>query len=373
MAAARRILFCAVGVRHSLGGIASASRNVSAGLQRLADETGRSLRTLVLAEDAPSTAAYRTFGGRKAAFAAASLANGLGADLVVFDHVHLAAPFLTVPRALRPKLVVFAHGVEVFEHIRPASIRSLAAADLVLTNSAFTLERMKRFVGPFEGRTCLLGLPPQFAVTTAPPGPAKQPMTLTACNGVEARLGDQVLLIVARLDAAEREKGHRELIDAMAPLRQAHPGAQLVMVGAGSDYGTLLAMGRASGAAESIFLPGRLSDADVQALYRKARAYVMPSRQEGFGLTYLEAMNYARPCLACRDDGGASIVVDGETGLLIDNNFSQGDLLAALRGLLDDPAAARAMGEAGWRRLMSQFTSAAHQDRVVENLRPLLV
>jgi phosphatidylinositol alpha-1,6-mannosyltransferase len=150
------------------------------------------------------------------------------------------------------------------------------------------------------------------------------------------------------------------------------PGVQLVFVGDGSDYAHLLAMARASGHADSIFLPGRLSRSELEELYRKAYVYVMPSRQEGFGLAYLEAMNYARPCVACRDDGGAEVVGDGETGLLVGQPVDRDELSASLVRLLSDEGLARRMGEAGWRRLHEHYSAQAHQQRFMKLIRPLV-
>ena len=231
---------------------------------------------------------------------------------------------------------------------------------------------MKASVGDFPGQACPLGLSPRFETAAEPPADLSSGLSLKAADGATRPLGDQVLLLVSRLDASEREKGHRELIEAMPKVSRAHPAAQLVLVGAGADLEPLRALARASAAAGSIFLPGRMVDDDLAAIYRAAYAYVMPSRQEGFGLAYLEAMNAAKPCLACRDDGGGEVVVDGETGVLIPRKFTPEELLAALEFLLADKARARRLGEAGWRRLVQHYSSAAHQQRVADAIRPLI-
>ncbi|MDP1737479.1 MAG: glycosyltransferase family 4 protein [Caulobacter sp.] len=242
----------------------------------------------------------------------------------------------------------------------------------MLTNSSFTLQRMRARVARFRGVACPLGLPPQFPMTAAPPPPSTEVIALEAADGQTRALGDQVLLLVARMDAGEREKGHRELIAVMPAILARYPGAQLVFAGDGSDLADLRTLAAASPAAASLFLTGRASDDLLKALYGKALAFVMPSRQEGFGLVYLEAMNYAKPCLACRDDGGADVVVDGETGLLVSRAVEPDELFAALDRLLADPALAHRLGEAGWRRLVQDFSAAAHQKRMVSFLRPLL-
>lgn len=366
------IVFCATGVTQMLGGIASANRNVLAALQALGRETGRPVITLVLSEPAGEDPDYRGFGQNRIAFALAAVNAAMGAALVVVDHVRLAAPILALPRALRGPVAVCAHGSEATWRIRPSSVRAFARADLVLTNSHYTLARMAAYAPRFNGAACPLGLPPQFEMTAAPPPPSTAEIEMAAADGQVRRLGEQVLLLVARMDATEKEKGHRELIAALPSLNGKHPGAQLVFVGAGTDLEPLRTEAAASASAANIFLPGRMEAAQLERLYARAYAYVMPSRQEGFGLVYLEAMNYAKPCLACRDDGGGEVVIDGETGVLVDRQFSGSQLLDALDRLLVDPARARSYGEAGWRRLSAHYTSAAHQKRVADLLRPLV-
>jgi phosphatidylinositol alpha-1,6-mannosyltransferase len=369
-AAPRPILLCATGVMETGGGIASSNRNLLAGLQTLAARTGTTAKAMVLLERSGS--GYAAFGGDKLRFALGVLKSAPAASLVVFDHVRIATPFLAIPRPLRPPIAIIAHGSEASHRIRPLDMRAFRAADLVLTNSNLTLERMRRRFSGFRGVACPLGLPPQFSLSPAVPKPSKEEIRLLAVDGVERALGRQVLLLVGRMDAQEREKGHRELLAILPALAERYPEVQLVFAGDGTDYSHLERLAKASPAAGQIFLTGRVTEAELQALYRRAYAYVMPSRQEGFGLVYLEAMNYAKPCLACRGDGGAEIVRDGETGILIDQPIREAELLEGVSELLADPARARRYGEAGWRRLNAEFTASASQARIVEQLGALL-
>ncbi len=50
----------------------------------------------------------------------------------------------------------------------------------------------------------------------------------------------------------------------------------------------------------------------LEQLYSQCYAFVVPSKQEGFGLVHLEAMNFGKPCVGCFDDGAADVNVDGE-------------------------------------------------------------
>ncbi|MGH6951884.1 MAG: glycosyltransferase family 4 protein [Vitreimonas sp.] len=367
-----RVVFCATGISGTHGGIASANRNVVKALRRLAAEKARDMHTYVLHEDLGGDETYRGFGGGKAAFAFAAWRGAAGAGLAVFDHVRLALPILALPKPARGPVVICAHGSESWRRVRRSSIAAFRAADLVLANSAYTLTRMQERFNAFNGAACPLGLPPHFALNPSPPPRAQAHVSLRAANGAECKLGPRVMLTVARMDAGEQEKGHRELIAALPSVLAHLPTAQLVFVGGGSDAAALRQLAAASPAAAHICFAGQVADADLDEFYRAAYAYVMPSRQEGFGLAYLEAMNHALPCVACRDDGGADVVVEGETGLLVSQPIEQEQLVSTLIRILSDEAMAREMGVAGWRRLNAHFSAEAHQARVLALVAPLL-
>lgn len=367
-----RVVFCATGISRTCGGIASVNRNVAEALSRLAAKKARDMHTYVLNEDAGGDDGYQSFAGDKAAFALAAWRAAAGAGLAVFDHVRLALPILTLPKPARGPVVICAHGSESWRRIRRSSILAFRAADLVLANSAYTLRRMQARFDGFNGVACPLGLPPQFALTPSPPARGRAHVSLRAADGIERQIGPRAMLTVARMDAGEQEKGHRELIAALPSVLAQVPNAQLLFVGSGSDAAALQQLAAASPAAAHIYFAGQVADGRLDELYGAAYAYVMPSRQEGFGLVYLEAMNHALPCVACRDDGGADVVVDGETGLLVDQPIERAQLAATLIRILSDEAMAREMGVAGWRRLNANFTAEAHQARVLDLIRPLL-
>ncbi len=84
--------------------------------------------------------------------------------------------------------------------------------------------------------------------------------------------------------------------------------------------------------------------------YRRAAVFCLPSRQEGFGIVFLEAMVNAIPIVAARAAAVPETVADGEVGLLVDPDDPEA-LANRLALLLTDPERRRAMGEAGRRRV----------------------
>jgi trehalose synthase len=93
----------------------------------------------------------------------------------------------------------------------------------------------------------------------------------------------------------------------------------------------------------------------VNAIQRRADVVVQKSIAEGFGLTVAEAMWKRRPLVGSRVGGIQDQVVDGETGLLIDDARDLAGCAAAVRSILGDPERARRMGEAGRQRVIDEY------------------
>ena len=168
--------------------------------------------------------------------------------------------------------------------------------------------------------------------------------------------GSPVLVNVAALVP---HKGQKFLVEAMATVRRAVPDAQLVIFGDGELRPALEVQVRDLGLDKHVVLAGFRDD--VLALTKSADLFVMSSVTEGLGSTLLDAMAMGLAIVGTRAGGIPEAVVDGTTGLLVPPGNSEA-LAAAIVRLLGDAAARQRMGEAGRRRVATQFGV----DRLVE-------
>jgi len=179
------------------------------------------------------------------------------------------------------------------------------------------------------------------------------------------------VLIVGRMAASERHKGHEQLIRAWPHVRKYVPDAQLVLVGRGDDRDRLMRLAAEQRANDTIFFAGWVNDATLAEIYRRVSAFALPSHGEGFGLVLIEAMRHALPCVASYSDATREIVVDGETGFLVDHD--DGDAICrALVKLLNDPAIRERFGRAGSDRVATLFSFEAFRARFLSAIEPLL-
>ncbi len=175
-----------------------------------------------------------------------------------------------------------------------------------------------------------------------------------------ASRGDGVeVLFVGRL---ERRKGVDVLLEAAPAVLQAAPAARLTLVGedvAGDEPWRDAFLQRHRGAAwlKRVRFEGPLPREALLARYAACDLVVVPSRYESFGLTALEAMIFAKPCVASDAGGLREVVADGETGLLVIPD-DPAALTAAVLRLVRDAGLRRTMGTAARRRYEAAFTAA---------------
>jgi phosphatidylinositol alpha-1,6-mannosyltransferase len=259
---------------------------------------------------------------------------------ILFAHPAVARVQGVVPSPARVPYAVFIHGIEVWRPLSSARRRVLRNASMRLANSEFTARRtveMHPDIGPVVA--CPLALPPGAYAESAPQEAPPHP----------------IVLIVARMHRSERYKGHDQLLECWPAVVAARPGARLVMVGEGDDAPRLREKATTLGIGSSVVFPGFVSDVALGGWYRQASVFAMPSRGEGFGLVYLEAMAHGLPCVGSDEDAAREIIVDGETGYLVKQS-DQAALRDRLIGLLTDATLRRTLGLGGRARLAREFS-----------------
>jgi glycogen synthase len=165
-------------------------------------------------------------------------------------------------------------------------------------------------------------------------------------------IADDYVLFLGRCTL---QKGVEHLVDAAADIP-----CQVVMAMGGADtkeYAALVAE-KLKGKKNIVHIDKMLSEDEAAQLYSQARAFICPSIYEPFGIINLEAMACQAPVIASAVGGIVEIVVQGETGLLVDAG-APAQISAAVRRLLANPAEAQAMGRAGRLRAEQHFSWAS--------------
>ena len=286
--------------------------------------------------------------GRFLAAAARTSLRCSSATEIVCSHLHLA-PAAALLAWRGGRITVVLCGIEAWVPLRRSEAWVLDRAGL-LAISEHTVARFKK-ANPAFGSTDVAVCHPGL------PGLARMDGYHTAGS---------TALIVARMSAAERYKGHDALLDLWPDLLARRSDARLVVAGDGDDRARLESRARSLGLAHAVNFVGRVTDAELNELYQQCRFLVMPSRDEGFGLVFLEAMRAGKPCIGSRG-AAAEIIQHNVTGLIVDPDSPGGhvELAAAILRLFDESDTCCRFGAAGRERFLSTFTDARFQTRFV--------
>jgi glycosyltransferase involved in cell wall biosynthesis len=160
--------------------------------------------------------------------------------------------------------------------------------------------------------------------------------------------GAKLVLALGRLHT---NKAFDVLIRALPRL----PGVHAVIAGDGPERTALEELARTEGVADRLHLPGWRTDTD--ALLAAADVLACPSRVEPLGNVVIEAFSARRPVVAAAADGPRELIVPGRDGLLVPLE-DEAALADALADVLNDPARAAALADAGRARFDAEFAEA---------------
>ncbi|MGA2979166.1 MAG: glycosyltransferase [Terriglobales bacterium] len=169
---------------------------------------------------------------------------------------------------------------------------------------------------------------------------------------------DPEILIVGNL---LRSKGHELVLRALANLRPSFPQLRCRIIGEGPDRAQFESLTRDLGIEISwqVQFAGRQSRSEVAEAMRRCSVFVLPSRNEGLGCVYLEAMSCGKPVIGCRGQGIDEVIEHAKNGWLVPADGLE-DLVQALSTLLGSPELCARIGTAARQTILERFT-LSHQ------------
>jgi glycosyltransferase involved in cell wall biosynthesis len=173
------------------------------------------------------------------------------------------------------------------------------------------------------------------------------------------RLDDMILMVMSRDTAV---KGLRFLLQAHAELRKRYD-LKLVVVGRTLGDGVTENLMEKLGITQSVTFKDQIDTDELVRLYRLATLVAVPSTYEGFGLPAAEAMSCGAPVVSTT--AGALPEVVGDAGILIPP-ADPGALVAAISGLIDNPAKRRDYTALGRKRILDHFNWKDAAGRTLE-------
>ncbi len=221
-----------------------------------------------------------------------------------------------------------AHGVEAWDLNHRVARLGLLKADLILAVSNYTRQRLLS-EQPLQAEQIVI-----LPNTIAREGmrPAAKPDYLMRRHSFTVR--NKILLTVARLAEPERYKGYDQILRALPAIRRRIPDVRYVLVGEGEDRARVEGLIRELNLCDAVVLAGGVPPKELADYYNLCDVFAMPSKGEGFGIVYLEALACGKPVLAGNSDGSSEPLQNGRVGLLVDADDVDG-IASSLTKVLD--------------------------------------
>jgi glycosyltransferase involved in cell wall biosynthesis len=233
-------------------------------------------------------------------------------DLIITTHLNFTPAAYWLKRLTGTPYWTIAHGVEAWNIQRPGLKRALRHADRILAVSHYTRDRLLKEQNLDPQKISLL--PNTFDPTRFKIAP-KSPELL---ERYRLRADRKIILTVARLDSSERYKGYDKILAALPLIRQSIPNVHYILVGQGSDRSRVERAIERLNLQDCVTLTGFIPDEELAAHYNLCDVFAMPSKGEGFGIVYLEALACGKPVLGGDRDGAIDALCQGKLGALVD-------------------------------------------------------
>jgi glycosyltransferase involved in cell wall biosynthesis len=251
---------------------------------------------------------------RTIAYAAQAIGCGVQQrpDLVISTHLNFTDAAYWLKRLTGIPYWTVAHGIEAWGIQNPSLTRALQNADRILSVSHYTRDRLLAEQNLDPTKVSLL--PNTFDASHF--YLQSKPQYLLDRYNLNAY--QKIILTVARLESSERYKGYDQILLALPKIRQQIPNVHYLIVGKGPDRGRVEQLIQELKLQDGVTLAGFIPDEELCDHYNLCDVFAMPSKAEGFGIVYLEALACGKPTVGGNQAGSVDALGNGELGVLVD-------------------------------------------------------
>ncbi len=278
---------------------------------------------------------FEGFNGNRERFVIQSFLSGLKADVILLSHIHLINIVYFIKK-IHPhkRIYLFAHGIEIWKKLSDAKLKMLNQLDKIICVSHFTANKIMEMHHIPASQLEILNncLDPFYHL----PSHFDKPQILL--DRYHLNHDNKVLFSLSRLSSSEKYKGYDHTIELLPLLLEKYPNLVYLL---GGKWDTvekkrlddLIAINHLQ---KHIRLIGFIDEAELTEHFLLSDIFILPSKKEGFGIVFIEAMASGLRVIAGNKDGSADALKNGSLGLLVDPDDQEGILNGISRLLKHD-------------------------------------
>jgi len=257
---------------------------------------------------------FSGFSGNRMGFGRKAIREGLKSDIVILSHINLLI-FGWLIKKLKPKtrIILFAHGIEIWKPLNKWKKVFLQRNAEIWAVSKYTAENIRQQHDVASNQLSILNncLDPFFQV----PQSFNKPVGLLERYGLHT--DQKILFTLTRLSIQEQYKGYDQVL---AALKYLPDEVHYILSGKADlpEQKRVEHLIEQYGLQHRVTLTGFIADTEITDHYLLADIFVMPSKAEGFGISFIEAAACGCTVIAGNQDGSKDALLNGELGILID-------------------------------------------------------
>ena len=232
-------------------------------------------------------------------------------NLIVCGHLNFSPIAFFISRLTTIPYWIIVYGTDAWNVQEPLKIKALQAANKIVSVSSYTRERLIKEQEIYLEKISLLPVTfdaDRFKVSSKPDYLLKR-------YGLE--LQQPIILTVGRLSSSDRYKGYDQILKSLPKIRHEIPNIHYILVGKGDDRPRIEQLISQLNLQECVTLAGFVPDDELCDHYNLCDVFAMPSKGEGFGIVYLEALACGKPTVGGNQDGAIDALCQGELGALV--------------------------------------------------------
>ncbi|MDC3030215.1 glycosyltransferase [Candidatus Pelagibacter sp.] len=276
----------------------------------------------------------------KLSFSINNFINSNKSDYIVYDHLGLARSNLFLIK--KKPYIVFLYGIDIWDKTNKKRLEAQKKSSLSIAISNFTRKKANDSHGKLENvKVCWLST------------------IYNKVTFVKKKKKKFNFLFLSRL---EKGKGHSETLDAFYKIKKKN--VNLLIVGKGPENQNIKRKIKKLNLEKKVKLLGFVAEKKLNNIWSKTDVLIMPSRVEGFGLVYIEAMSRGIPIITSKQDAGKEVNLHGKTGFSVDLDSKKKDeLFFYLNKISNNKPLVNKMGKNAKRRWLDNFTYKKFEKR----------
>ncbi|MCM8799414.1 MAG: glycosyltransferase family 4 protein [Candidatus Omnitrophica bacterium] len=232
-------------------------------------------------------------------------------NFLICSHINLTDIVFFLHKLLHVPYIILTHGTDAWNIKGFFKKKALIFSKMIISVSNYTASKIIEQIPQVKEKIFILN----NCVDTDKFFPKEKPLHLIEKYNLS---GFNIMLTVARFDTYDRDKGCDKVIMCLPKILKVIPNLKYILVGEGSDIERIKNLVSELNLKDYVILTGYIDDDMLPDYYNLSDLFIMPSKQEGFGRVFLEALACGKPVIAGNKDGSKEALLDGKLGILVD-------------------------------------------------------